>query len=48
MLSTGFKLPQKGILIGIQVRLQPSGGPLASCPQNIKCEVPFEQVVQIF
>lgn len=31
MLSTGFKLPQKGILIGIQVRLQPSGSPLASC-----------------
>lgn len=30
MLSTGFKLPQKGILIGIQVRLQPSGSPLAS------------------
>jgi len=31
MLSTGFKLPQKGILIGIQVRPQPSGGPLPSC-----------------
>lgn len=31
MLSTGFKLPQKGILIGIQVRPQPSGSPLASC-----------------
>lgn len=30
MLSTGFKLPQKGILIGIQVRLKPSGSPLAS------------------
>uniref|UniRef100_A0A8C3B294 Carbamoyl phosphate synthase arginine-specific large chain n=1 Tax=Cyclopterus lumpus TaxID=8103 RepID=A0A8C3B294_CYCLU len=29
MLSTGFKLPQKGILIGIQV--QPSGSSLASC-----------------
>lgn len=42
MLSTGFKLPQKGILIGIQVRLQllcfyfflfPLGAPL----QDIKC-----------
>lgn len=31
MLSTGFKLPQKGILIGIQVGLQPSGSSLASC-----------------
>lgn len=31
LLSTGFKLPQKGILIGIQVELQPSGIPRASC-----------------
>lgn len=31
MLSTGFKLPQKGILIGIQVRLKPSGNPHTSC-----------------
>lgn len=30
MLSTGFKLPQKGILIGIQVEPQPSGIPPAS------------------
>lgn len=31
MLSTGFKLPQNGILIGIQVRPVPSGIPCASC-----------------
>uniref|UniRef100_A0AAQ4PWD5 Carbamoyl phosphate synthase arginine-specific large chain n=1 Tax=Gasterosteus aculeatus aculeatus TaxID=481459 RepID=A0AAQ4PWD5_GASAC len=31
MLSTGFKLPEKGILIGIQVRPMPSGSSLACC-----------------
>lgn len=31
MLSTGFKLPQNGILIGIQVRPSPSGVLQASC-----------------
>ena len=53
MLSTGFKLPQKGILIGIQVSPEPSGGPRASClvlpfgtscSQDTKWEEPSQQI----
>lgn len=54
MLSTGFKLPQKGILIGIQVRLQLLCFyfflflfHLGALLQDIKC-VPFNKVDKCF
>lgn len=49
MLSTGFKLPQNGILIGIQVRPPPSGIPHASCLGFLSLTPgSSEQMAQIF
>lgn len=49
MLSTGFKLPQNGILIGIQVRWPPSGILHASCLGFLSLPPgSSEQMAQIF
>lgn len=49
MLSTGFKLPQNGILIGIQVRSPPSGILHPSCLGFLSLPPgSSEQMAQIF